>query len=363
MEHISNANNQIGELIKDKYSLELKLARELLALFDDESQGIIGELRHICRQSATLLDLVYCSNPSSFRENHDNDLKKYNCFKKHQITSWDMQAIARKALSFSASDCADFIRVYGEVFEKNPSYMGAVTGHIINEQRKEPQKGGKEHWDRKGLRDRDFAKKDDVQSFIHAQLKQEGGEHGILRWVQLDRDTCGKLDKIFGLCPGATISGTTTDNIFFFDKFSRGGIDPLMYLLPIAAIVGNGHHTMIECALPLTLNNKMDYVVGLYSTLLPKPPSSGVRSEAMVKASRAIEGILNTYEADNYNHLMLIYYTGQGAILGAYLFDKDSDRDKWTRFARSSKAMMDFTKSINPYPSEHWIKNLMEKTF
>lgn len=365
MEAISNSSGKVYQWVKDKYSHEFQLAKNILAEFN--KPAILGELRRICKQSTVLLEWVQDADPSDFEKNHKKDLSTYGCFTKHGIKTWSPLSILRSKISenWDASDCGDFIRVFGEIFEKNPKYRGYVTDKNINQQRLEPQKGGADHWAKAGLRDRSLKLPGPELSDIHTALRAIPGEHGILRWQQGDRDTCGKLDKLFGLCPGATISGTTTDNIFFFDKFSRGGVDSLMYLLPMAAIVGNGHHTTIEVALPLSLNNKMDYVVGLYSTLMPKPTLKPTRSPAMLEAASAIEDILEIYEKSPFNRLMVLSYTKDGKIENCHLFDQKNaaDRKAWTKFALCSQAMMDFTRTVQPNPNFLNAQVLMGKRF
>ena len=147
------------------------------------------------------------------------------------------------------------------------------------------------------------------RSRVEKQLAAAKG--GISLYVQLDEDLLARMNKVSGLVTGATISGTTTDTLFFLNRMAlvdlwsgaqepnnqdfykaiqamyegwdyselkQGktvkdpnaprGLDPLFYLIPVGAIVGKGHHTTLEVALPLVQNNKMHYVIGRYTTLL-----------------------------------------------------------------------------------------------
>ena len=55
-------------------------------------------------------------------------------------------------------------------------------------------------------------------SRVERQLAAMSG--GIQRWLHLDADPLAKMDKVFGLSHGATISGTTTDTLFFINKIA-----------------------------------------------------------------------------------------------------------------------------------------------
>ena len=47
---------------------------------------------------------------------------------------------------------------------------------------------------------------------------------------------------------------------------------PIVQLLPLATMGSQGHHTVLECALTLTLNRLLRYRIGFYSTLVPDNP-------------------------------------------------------------------------------------------
>ena len=87
-----------------------------------------------------------------------------------------------------------------------------------------------------------------------------------------------------------------------------------MYMLPLATIVYNAHHTMLEVALPLTLNGVIDYRVGFYTSLLPKTTAS-------LATTKEILGLLTKGENDSRNRLFLQWYKG-GRVDGGVLFSR-----------------------------------------
>ena len=356
---------KIQQNINNKYAVEMQLAQALLKEFN--KGGIIESLRLACQHALPLAEQVYNTGSVEVKAKFVAKLKKdfgiYDCFTKHGVKSFDVTIIRNAACTFTASECGDFIRVFGEIFEDFSEFSGALSGNI-NAQRLAPQTPAGQHFSKNlgagGKRDRSIGA---IDSLIHKQLRDAGKKNaGILRWKQNDQDTCGKLDRIFGLCPGATISGTTTDNIFFFNKLKMRGLDPLLYLLPAAAIVGEGHHTMIEVALPLSMNGLMDYTVGKYTTLLPKASGSSGSTWGMDSATVSVAKILQLYEKDPRNKLMLIWYKqSDRSVEGAYVFEPDNgaDMDRWDRIAKATRDMMDKTLSMEPAPSKASINKLM----
>ena len=359
---------KIQQNINNKYAVEMQLAKALLKEFN--TGGTIDSLRLACQHALPLAEQVYNTGSVEVKAKFVAKLKIdfgiYDCFTKHGVKSFDVTIIRNAARTFTASECGDFIRVFGEIFEGFPAFEGSLSGNV-NQQRLAPQLPAGDHFNKKleqgGTRDRFPTAKNVDNSIIHTELRKVGKKNaGILRWTQGDKDTCGKLDRIFGLCPGATISGTTTDNIFFFDKLKMRGLDPLLYLLPAAAIVGEGHHTMIEVALPLSMNGKMDYTVGKYTTLLPKASGSSGSTWGMDRATVSVAKILHLYEKDPRNKLMLIWYKqSDKSVEGAYVFEPDNgaDMDRWDRIAKATKDMMDKTLFMEPAPSKASINKLM----
>jgi hypothetical protein len=110
-----------------------------------------------------------------------------------------------------------------------------------------------------------------------------------------------KLDRLFGLITGADISGTTTDTVFALEVWGSELLTAAYYMLPLATIVHNNHHSLIEVALAMTLDGTINYDVGFYTTLRPKgctlPPELSKIGE-----------ILATAEVSSLNQHFLLYY-------------------------------------------------------
>jgi hypothetical protein len=130
---------------------------------------------------------------------------------------------------------------------------------------------------------------------------------------------------VFGLVPLADISGTTTDSIYFTERFAiHTGGDPVFYLLPLATIVAGGHHSLLEVALSLNINKIVDYRIGFYTSLFP--PGG-------VKASRTIRNALFQSENQRINRYMLVYYaagdnpTIRGIPAGCFLYEQNDLRE------------------------------------
>jgi len=97
----------------------------------------------------------------------------------------------------------------------------------------------------------------------------------------------GNIEWIYGLASGADTSGTTAEIIalckLFENYLPKDEIDAMTsgvswYIGPVLAMIKNGHHTMIESAIAITMGERIDngdafewpvkYVPGFYQTLL-----------------------------------------------------------------------------------------------
>jgi hypothetical protein len=115
-------------------------------------------------------------------------------------------------------------------------------------------------------------------------------------------DLCKKIDLLFGLLKGATISGTTTDTAMVLELFgAQHGLHAGYYLFPVGTIAASLHHTLLEAGLALTVVGAIDsYCVGYYTTLISKGGLPGELQEA--------RGILEEAEQDPKNRHFIIWY-------------------------------------------------------
>jgi len=108
---------------------------------------------------------------------------------------------------------------------------------------------------------------------------------GMERYDLEEGSVIGRMSLAFGLKPeGGDISGTTTDSIYALDWASLqtqnpriAVLLPILQLLPLVTMVYQGHHALLECAVPLSLKpderlqriRYLDYSIGYYTTLWP----------------------------------------------------------------------------------------------
>lgn len=364
---ILNDIGKINECIRQKQALEIMLAYDLLDIFNEPNGELINWLRTLVRESVSDMDLKRSKSLADFNKYWTGSWKNYECCKSHGINTWDTEFIRRAMLKFTAENCSDWIRIYGEVIEN-------ISKGIEDKTRKSYQTGNPEHWEKfdpkkpedktTHLRQRTKADQDHPTkpTIIHEMFRFPHSSSGLATWDIAPGNTCGKLDKIFGLCPGATISGTTTDNIYYFDKFGRFQLDEMLYLLPLASLVSCGHHTLLEVALPLSINGIVNYRIGRYTSLFPTKEQH--RTNELTEAARKIQLTLHLAECNAFNHLMLLYYTEKSVDpVGCFLFDKNDAADglRWDALAFAGSTLMNTVKSFPPAPLLENIESLMKR--
>lgn len=118
---------------------------------------------------------------------------------------------------------------------------------------------------------------------------------GIVKWTQMEWDRLWVISQLYGLPPGATISGTTTDHMFTIyevltyieqqikpsnpNKNPRlEGVArriqqflPYLHIVPVIQMGSQMHHSIAEMGTALSLNDFISYRVGYYKSLLPGP--------------------------------------------------------------------------------------------
>ena len=203
------------------------------------------------------------------------------------------------------------------------------------------------------------------------------------------------IDEMFGLYAGADISGTTTDTMFAIDygieklAYQQSTIAhdsneqetqqdmvqtlerealPLLFLLPLATIGGHYHHTLIEIAMPLSLNEIVNYHVGLYTTLWPSRVSEEYKSSNNTGGAE-IWKLMQEYEADPRNRKLLVYLNPEsGCRCGFELgYNKkgephDADIERFKKIAKLDSLWLEhFTASEHQYryPDKELIKAVL----
>jgi hypothetical protein len=367
------------QMMVEKQSVEVGLSLDVKEIFDIE---MIDDLREMCQASILKVDKMQQNN-SNFAAQYPAKWSFYGCMK--GMSAWNGDTLLSHAKAWTASDCGDWIRVFGEIIE-------AKSFFSLNQEAKRtaPQLGGeKGYWSKPRAPQAAKGQTSGDQALHQANLQPsalrrrleyntltihdqglyglettESGflmksmmASGIKKWAIMAEDVTGKMDRIFGLMKGATISGTTTDNIYFLNKFGKAIKDPILYLLPVGSIAGGGHHSLIEVAIPLTINSFIDYSVGLYSTLIPGGMVPG-RSAKRSMGAEALRKVCGLWEARPENHLLLCFYE-QGQLAGALVADKIKDRASWLRAFKADASLMEAFAEMAISPTEGQLLNFM----
>lgn len=313
------------KLIQSKQNKELMLAGNLINIFEND---LMDKVHSMIR--ASMDTLFGLRSDEARRLKNFYSAANYPCTQKTRglFMLGKLDDMKNAVDSWGTAECGDWVRFYTEVVEQK-----MFLGEAEDEVRLSYQKGGPSGtWDKTGIRSREKLSGEDKERYGRKALCRDArklavGRHkysGINAWCIKSADLTGRIDKVFGLMRGATISGTTTDNVYMLQKFATSLNDPIYYLLPLATIVGYGHHSLLEVATPLTLNGVINYSINLYTSLFPDRATgegNAVEDAAAVK----IQKVLEFHETDHDNHLLLCYYKG-GCLAGSFEFE---DRNAW----------------------------------
>jgi hypothetical protein len=226
-----------------------------------------------------------------------------------------------------------------------------------------------------------------MQLIDRAYLITPGVVPGLARFRLGGESSLKQVDKMFGLRKGGDISGTTADTIFAIEALLenfrvveiRPGRGPesqvpgeaaviqlmkqagylntniksivsfmddvqkireILCLLPVASMGYQGHHTILECAVTLTMNDYTDYQLGLYTTLLPrawwrtKTRKGEVYKELEAsrlfeRAKKRIRDALASFETRKENHWMVLSFSSiNSEPLTCIVFEKNKEYDR-----------------------------------
>lgn len=172
---------------------------------------------------------------------------------------------------------------------------------------------------------------------------------GIAGKRSLEGSTVLKLDRLFGLLRGADISGSTAEGASILERWGSDLLHSAYYLLPLATLVYNGHHTLLEVALTLSLNRIVDYHIGFYTTLLP----DGVPAELDAVATALADAESET------SHFVVFFENSQPA--GCLLFDQawETSALRQSRFGRAVD-MLALAQQLPNFPSRGDVVNLIK---
>lgn len=262
-----------------------------------------------------------------------------------------------------AGDCSDLIRLFGSVVEDKKHVLSDIPLGGVDQKRLEKRiGGGAAHWGPSRARAGAGENAGEPAHIIAArnrmlvQTRLEGFSGITLSRLKRE-STVRKIDTAFGLPAGCDISGTTADSIFFVElmkDFIAGDVLAGMkitdrdiktiQLLPLATMVSQAHHTVLECALTLTLNGYMNYHAGYYDTLIP---NGG--------CDRQIENILNDAgkRATDARLNILCYYLSPKLKFEAYQMMTSEEVNLFRKIAQMNhNTLLTWKASRSPLPQE-----------
>ena len=155
------------------------------------------------------------------------------------------------------------------------------------------------------------------------------------------------IDYTFGLqIEGGDVSGTTTDSMAVIRwsaaESGTANVHTVTQLIAIATMVPQGHHTIVECAWPLTRHKYMDYKIGFYDTLVSKKDHEPIHKE------------LARFNDDQRNKHILVCWDGK-ADMGLQL-DQPTEIDEYRKFAGVRQA---YSFCVGGRPRPETIANML----
>jgi hypothetical protein len=125
----------------------------------------------------------------------------------------------------------------------------------------------------------------------------------------------------------------------FMDDVQK--IRNILCLLPVASMGYQGHHTILECAVTLTMNDYIDYHLGLYTSLLPRAwfedktrkkkgefYKEEIASPKFEKVKENVIDILAKYQNHKKNHWVLLSFESiDSEPVRCIVFDKNIAKD------------------------------------
>jgi hypothetical protein len=349
-------SQEINQFISHKKTIEQLLAMELLDEFN--SGELINGVRAVAHSA---LDVIMDA-PEALRAKAVAE-EKY-------LAIWNrgsLDMIYNEWNQLSASECSDIIRLYGCLVETGKDMVpklkeGSTARQAAEKFAKEDKQkdlkrvgggdryphGPKKVWDKDKYRKRGGAlpPPEWLESIIGpAPFK------GISIKAALNEGVLGKIENTFGLWKGAAISGTTADTIHVLNHFGKAGLDPIIFLLPVATIVYDYHHALVEVAMTLTMNRIITYSIGLYSTLIP--------SSSHHPSKNGIKSIFKRFESRIDNKLILIYYD-RGRPAGCFQFE-EAEKHEFQKIATADISLWQYFASLGPYPTEADILKLLRQ--
>jgi len=328
--------NQIVAISRDRAINETMMCRSMYNVFN--SPPLIGRLREFIALAIEQVCVLACADGGRSELLWTNAIRAGG----RNLAVWrhsgqgrlnNVRSLVRvldRSDDWTAADCSDLIRLFGELVENPVLQNHGLTDKGVERFKDQQRFGpgfltrgpGKQRAREGGGYYPTGSNQSRLPHIVQAHrsvldFKRQPGFSGIENVSLMDCSTVKKIDSTYGLAEGCDISGTTADSIFFMkhvQDFIRGlpqsvpdDLLPALQLLPMATMASQGHHTVLECALTLTLNRIVQYRVGFYSTLRP---TAGALPAALA-------GVLDVAERNDRNKHILCYWEGN-RLQGVY---------------------------------------------
>ncbi len=308
---------EVIRISRSRAILETELCKRMYFIFD--SSPIIKQLRNLVAIAIEQICALGLANKGSAELLWNNAIRQAGA----NLAIWPLYAgttsmltvknlikVLNKSNQWTASDCGDLMRLFGGIIEDKTLQTRGLVGKAVEDFRRKQRVGPGFGDDQRSRTGGGYAPNLPHISAAHnaaLEFKRAKGFSGFAKITLNDKSTVKKIDSTFGLAEGCDISGTTADALFFFrhvNVFIDGlpemipnELLPVIQLLPMATMASQGHHTILECGLTLTLNKVIDYRIGFYTTLMPTGSTNGT-----------LQGIFNAAEKDARNKHILCFW-------------------------------------------------------
>jgi len=365
---VDNAT-QLQSWVKAKQTNEQEMLKRLNRAFNQALP--YDRVRKVVASALLQMKLEANDNPSPARDalTAESRLAVWQ-----KIPTWDtyplnrlgdmLAALVCEPARFDINDLSELIRVVGAWLENGGGH-GGVPKELTEAFRpglKTPglswDQAKRLIWDKRTVRQREDRIKDEAlyhaieehvrKAWVRPRAQRASG----LQMFRVNRDDlCRKIDLLFGLLKGATISGTTTDTALVLEVFGyEHGLHAGYYLFPVATIAASLHHTLVEAGLALTLVDALDsYHVGFYSTLKPKGGLPGELAE--------VESILASAEQDMRNRQFILWYKGSETPAGCVRF-KGAEVQAFKNVVEG-KALLSDVRGVSRFPTKRDVARLL----
>lgn len=422
---------EVERIRTQRLERDLKVAGDLWDLFEKEQRvGMMQCIRTLVGHGLDYLYELKWKDKEQMEAFLDKECGGLDLWEgKHQTFDRFIKLRERGSSWWDIGKCGGFFRMYGTFFEffSDPKYAEAGLKKIYDEgvdsfkkhtmpkgngfafpfgKYKSGAEKGKmpqevEKYRKENPRARDMHKQPTkVPKAVEGLVRRDYGEDpGITLFKLLEWSTIKKIDFLYGLPEGADISGTTCDHLFGIYhtiylmesgrsaprsiKFTGGSRPadleeihkrkPLIILLPLAQMVREYHHALLETAAALSLNDFIDYKIGFYSSLLAKDythsyDKMGKKQIKVVPWRPMGMPIADTVrklfeDADKETTQMVCYSTQNGAA--GYAMDK-TKQDEVRKFEAFSRLGVETYQKFYELPkasqiAEGYLKLMLQK--